>query len=44
LRRFYKVRPVVETGWEAMIINRALQDGTYDEATVLRDYTVRHRK
>ena len=40
LESFYKVRPVVETGWEAMVINRALQQGTHDADTILRDYTV----
>lgn len=35
------MRPVVETGWEVMLINRALQEGRYDAGTILRDYTVR---
>lgn len=41
LDSFYRVRPVVETGWEVMLINRALQEGRYDASTILRDYTVR---
>lgn len=40
LDSFYRVRPVVETGWEVMLINRALQEGRYDASTILRDYTV----
>lgn len=35
------MRPVVETGWEVMLINRALQEGRYDAGAILRDYTVR---
>lgn len=31
---------MVETGWEAMVINRALAEGRYDSTTILRDYTV----
>jgi hypothetical protein len=41
LAGFYEVRPVVETGWEAVMINRALREGRYDGPTILRDYTVR---
>ena len=41
LDSFFRVRPVVETGWEVMLINRALQEGRYDAGTILRDYTVR---
>jgi len=41
LSSFYLVRPVVETGWEVMLINRALQEGEYSADTILKDYTVR---
>ena len=41
LSSFYQVRPVVETGWEVMLINRALQEGEYSADTILKDYTVR---
>lgn len=41
LDSFFRVRPVVETGWEVMLINRALQEGRYDAGAILRDYTVR---
>lgn len=41
LSSFYRVRPVVETGWEVMLINRALQEGEYSADTILKEYTVR---
>jgi len=44
LDSFFRVRPVVETGWEVMLINRALQEGRYDSGTILRDYTVRRKR
>ena len=34
------MRPVVETGWEAVLINRALHEKHYDIPTMLRDYNV----
>lgn len=31
---------MVETGWEVMLINRALQEGEYSADTILKEYTV----
>ncbi|GAB5036962.1 haloacid dehalogenase [Nannochloropsis oceanica] len=44
LSSFYRVRPVVETGWEVMLINRALQEGEYSADTILKEYTASLRE
>ncbi|TFJ83054.1 hypothetical protein NSK_005642 [Nannochloropsis salina CCMP1776] len=44
LSSFATVRPVVETGWESMLINRALHEGEYSTETILKDYTASLRE
>ncbi|EWM28906.1 hypothetical protein Naga_101190g4 [Nannochloropsis gaditana] len=44
LSSFATVRPVVETGWESMLITRALHEGEYSTETILKDYTASLRE